>query len=324
MNSKYELFDISRVRTRRLAERQHDLDLSCLIETRPVPVTYPELMDTATGILRARERGAAVILLMGAHVIRSGVQRHLIDLMRRGLVSCLAMNGAGPIHDFELALIGATTESVARYIRDGRFGLWEETGRINAIIGAAAREGLGLGEAIGRTILEGDFPHKDISLLAQAYAMDIPVTVHVGIGQDIIHEHPNFDPAATGACSGRDFLIFAKVMERLGGGVLMNFGTAVMGPEVALKALAITRNVLASDGRHLGAFDTLVCDLRRLPDNISAPPPHGEPDYFFRPWKSLLVRTLEGGGLSRYVCAPHRETIPQLWTAIAQAKKGAL
>ena len=134
-------------------------------------------------------------------------------MMRTGLLSHLAMNGAGPIHDWELALIGATTESVARYIRTGEFGLWHETGRINDAIAAAA--GLGLGEAVGRAILDGPFPHKDISVLAQAVRLGVPVTVHVGIGYDIIHQHPNCDGAALGRASYQDFLIFAQAVRGL-------------------------------------------------------------------------------------------------------------
>src|SRR5919109_120076 len=139
----YPLFDRSRLRIRPLAERDHDLNVAHVLR-----------------LVAARQAGAARILMMGAHVLRAGVQRHLIDLLERGLIDHVAMNGAGPIHDWELALIGATTESVARYVSSGEFGLWHETGRINDVIRAAARDGLGLGEAAGRAILTGDFPHK--------------------------------------------------------------------------------------------------------------------------------------------------------------------
>src|SRR5262249_4637750 len=161
----------------------------------------------------------ARILLMGAHVLRAGVSRYLIDMMERGLLSHIAMNGAGPIHDWELALIGATTESVARYVRTGEFGLWQETGRMNEAICDGARQGFGLGEAIGRSILNGPFPRKDLSVLAAGVRLRIPVTVHVGIGYDIIHEHPNCDGAALGQTSYQDFLIFAEAMRKLEGGV---------------------------------------------------------------------------------------------------------
>ncbi|MFM7150726.1 MAG: hypothetical protein ACKO23_12865, partial [Gemmataceae bacterium] len=196
----------------------------------------------------ARERGAARILMMGAHVIRAGVARHLIDLMERGLLTHLAMNGAGPIHDYEFARIGATTESVPRYISSGQFGLWRETGEMNDIVRQGARQGMGLGECLGRAILDGPFPHKETSVLAAAVRLGVPVTVHVGIGQDILHEHPNCDGAAFGATSYQDFLVFTQSVAGLEGGVMLNFGTAVMGPEVYLKALAMSRNVAHQQG----------------------------------------------------------------------------
>src|SRR5262245_39979679 len=160
---------------------------------------------------------------MGAHVLRAGVARFLIDLMERGLISHIAMNGAGPIHDWEFALIGATTESVARYIQTGEFGLWHETGRMNDVIREGARANRGMGEALGRAILDGPFPHKEVSLLAAGIRLKIPVTVHIGVGYDIIHEHPNCDGAALGQTSYRDFLIFTDSVARLEGGVLLNF-----------------------------------------------------------------------------------------------------
>ena len=146
------------------------------------------------------------------------------------------MNGAGLIHDYELARIGATTESVARYIRSGEFGLWRETGELNDWIVEAASLELGLGENAGRRILESGFPHIELSVLAAAYRLGVPVTSHVGIGYDILHEHPNCDGASLGEASYRDFLIFARTVQRLEGGVLLSFGSAIMAPEVHLKA----------------------------------------------------------------------------------------
>src|SRR5204863_4504061 len=159
------------------------------------------------------------------------------------------------------ALIGATTEGVARYIQTGEFGLWHETGRMNDVIHDGARNGLGLGEALGRAILEGPFPHKDVSVLAAGVRLGVPVTVHVGIGYDIIHEHPNCDGAALGQASYQDFLIFTEGVTRLEGGVLLSFGSAVMGPEVYLKALAMARNVAHQEGREIRRFTTGVVDL---------------------------------------------------------------
>ncbi len=151
--------------------------------------------------------------MMGAHVIKKGVSRFVIDLLQRGYLTHVAMNGAGAIHDYELARVGATTESVARYIRSGEFGLWRETGELNEVIHEAAALSLGLGENVGRRIEASDFPHKDASIFAAAYRLSIPATVHVGIGYDIIHEHPNCDGEALGAASYRDFLIFTKSVE---------------------------------------------------------------------------------------------------------------
>ena len=247
----FPLFDRSRLRIQPLAQRHNDLDLSVLLPlgTEPPAYDHPALPVLGRRLVEARRQGRARILLMGAHVLRAGVARHLIDLMERGLVDHLAMNGAGPIHDWEFALIGASTESVARYIQTGEFGLWEETGRMNDVIRDGARDGLGLGEAVGRAILDGPFPHKDVSVLAAAARLGVPATVHVGVGYDILHEHPNCDGAALGAASYRDFLVFAQTVTRLEGGVLLNFGSAVMGPEVYLKALAMARNVAHQEGR---------------------------------------------------------------------------
>src|SRR5436309_5988407 len=178
------------------------------------------------------------------------------------------MIGSGPIHDWEFALIGATTESVARYIRTGEFGLWQETGRMNDAVRQGARVGVGLGEALGRAILDGDFPHKEVSVLAAAARLGVPVTVHVGVGYDILHEHPNCDGAALGQTSYQDFLTFTATVERLEGGVLLNFGSAVMGPEVYLKALAMARNGAHQEGRSIARFATGVFDLIPLEGDL--------------------------------------------------------
>jgi hypothetical protein len=261
-------------------------------------------------------------MMMGGHVIRSGVQKYIIDLMTRGYIDCLAMNGSGIIHDFELALIGATTESVARYIQTGEFGLWRETGYLNDIINKAYREdsSVGMGEAVGQAVLEGDYPHKDISLLAAARKLNIPVTVHVGVGYDIIHEHPNCDGAAMGALSFNDFLKFAEVVRNLEGGVIMNFGSAVMAPEVFLKALSMARNVAHQSDREIRHFTTLVGDLYDLPRDYRSETPKDNPGYYFRPWKTMLVRTVADGGRSYYVSGRHEKTIPALWASVNAAE----
>ncbi len=321
MPSRYQQFDRRRLRLAPLSKRRHDLNLNAIMALNVVPIQNKGFTKVARRLQEAKQNRSSRILMMGAHVLRSGVQKYLIDLMERGYISCIAMNGAGVIHDFEFAAIGATTESVARYIRDGRFGLWQETSRINEIIITAARLELGLGEAVGKTILEENFPYKDISILAAAYRMGIPVTVHVGIGYDIIHEMPNCDGAALGAASYRDFLIFARVIENLEGGTALNFGSAVMGPEVYLKALAMARNVAAQEGREIRRFTSVVCDLAPLPPDYSSEPCKENSLYYFRPWKTILVRTVADGGESFYIRGSHNDTIPQLWTALQSGSK---
>ncbi len=318
------LFDRKALSIKPLSQRKHDLDISIIDNTdgtRTLNIDK-KIHIIAKNIIQARAKRSAVVLMMGAHVIRSGAQKYLIDLLERGYISCIAMNGGGMIHDFEFALIGATTEKVAKYIREGQFGLWKETGQINDIINMAYKQdGQGMGEAIGNAIQEGKFPHKDISILATCYRLNIPATIHVGIGYDIIHEHPNFDGAATGETSYRDFLRFTTIMEKLEGGVVMNFGSAIMAPEVFLKALSMVRNVAHQEGRFIKHFTTLVCDLHDLPNDFEKEPPKDSPAYFFRPWKTMLVRTVVDGGESYYIKGKHSDTVPALWSAINEVEK---
>jgi len=313
----YPLFDRSRLRIQPLAQRSHDLDLSAILplNSRLPPFAHPALPVLGRRLAEARRDGAARILMMGAHVLRAGVSQYLIDLLERGLLTHIAMNGAGPIHDWEFALIGATTESVARYIRTGEFGLWEETGRMNQVIAAAARDGLGLGEALGQAILNGAFPHKDLSVLAACARLRIPATVHVGIGYDILHEHPNCDRSAVGQTSYQDFLVLAEAVRKLEGGVALNFGSAVMGPEVYLKALAMARNVALQEGREIRHFTTAVFDLVPLEGDTRQQAPKSDPRYYYRPWKTILVRTVADGGESFYIQGDHAVTLPHLYHA---------
>ena len=319
------LFDRSALKIKPLTERTHDLDRSVVLDMETPAADEPcsEIRTVARNMVAARERGSSIILMMGGHVIRAGVQRFIIDLMARGYISCLSMNGAGIIHDYEFALIGATTESVARYIQTGEFGLWEETARLNDVISQAYRKdpSAGMGEAIGEAMETGDLEHKDISLLAAAWRMNIPVTVHIGVGYDIIHEHPNCDGAAMGALSYNDFLKFAAVVQNLEGGVVMNFGSAVMAPEVYLKALSMARNVAHQEGKEIRRFSTLICDLYDLPANYREESPKDQTGYYFRPWKTMLVRTVADGGEGYYVRGDHRETIPELWAEVNRAEK---
>lgn len=320
MGSKYEVFDRSRLIVKPLAERVNDLPLDhwLPLDSATPPFTDPYLAGIAQQIVNAKKNGSARILMMGAHLLRAGVNRHIIDLVERGFLDHIALNGAGMIHDYELARFGATTESVARYIRTGEFGLWHETGELNDWAAQAAADGLGLGENAGRRILASTYPHKDLSLLAAAYAASVPVTVHVGIGYDILHEHPNCDGAAFGEASYRDFLIFARAIERLEGGVLLSFGSAIMAPEVYLKALAMARNVAHQEGRQIRRFATAVFDLVPIRGDIHDELPKTDPGYYFRPQKTILVRTVADGGESFYFCGDHRATLPALRRAVLE------
>ena len=318
IQSKFKIFDRARLQVRPLAERVHDLQLENWLglDAAAPEFAHPDL-DTVAGLLeQARQRGAARILMMGAHVLRAGVSRHLIDLIERRVIDQIATNGAGAIHDYELARIGATTESVARYIRTGEFGLWRETGELNEIVSEAAREGLGLGENLGRRIAASDFPHRDLSVFAAAYRCSVPFTVHVGIGYDILHEHPNCDGAAFGEASYRDFLLFAHTVERLEGGVMLSFGSAIMGPEVYLKALAMARNVARQEKREIKDFATAVFDMVPIRGDIHRELDKSDPGYYFRPHKTILVRTVAEGGQSFYFRGGHRATVPALRRAL--------
>ena len=316
----YPKFDRSRLRLRPLAERVHDMSLEDVLplDAEVPPFPDPNLEKVAERIAAARRRGRPVILLMGAHVVKQGLSRFVINLMKRGILTHVGGNGACAIHDFELALTGATTESVARYIREGQFGLWQETGRINDAVREGVRRGLGFGEAVGRMIEEGRFPHREVSILAAGYRLRVPVTVHIGIGQDIIHEHPNCDGAALGEASYRDFLVFARSVSQLEGGVFLNYGTAVMGPEVFQKALSMARNVAHQAGQRIERFTTAVFDLLDLGPDWRSEPPKTDPRYYFRPYKTILVRTVQGGGESYYIRGDHRVTLPNLYRLVTE------
>ena len=309
----YPTFDRSRLVLRPLKQREHDMTLDDVLplDAEVAEVEDPRLDTLAERILAAREKDRPVILMMGAHVIKAGLSRFVIDLLEGGLVTCVGMNGAGPIHDYELSLVGATTESVARYIQTGEFGLWEETGRLNEIAKRAADDSIGLGEAVGRAIVQGNLPHRDVSICGTAYRLNVPVTVHLGVGYDITHEHPNCDGAALGAATYTDFLVFAHVVSQLEGGVFLNFGSAVMGPEVYLKALSMARNVARQEGREIRRFTTAVFDLIELGD-IAQEAPKSDHRYYYRPYKTILVRTVADGGESFYFQMDHRVSMINL------------
>jgi len=309
-------FDRSKLEILPLSQRESDLDLSVVMElNKQVDFDNPKLDRLADDITRAKKMGAAAILMYGAHVIRSGCAKFMIKLMEEGYITHFATNGAGAIHDFELSLAGATCESVAKYISEGQFGLWQESGLLNDALKEGCALGLGAGEAVGRYIYENNFPNRDISVLAAAYKNQVPATVHIGIGNDIIHEHPNCDGKVLGEASYTDFLIYAETINKLQHGVFLNFGSAVAGPEVYLKCLAMARNVAKKENREIFDITTAVFDLLPIESegaDYSAAPPKTDPRYYFRPWKTILARTVADGGKSYYIQGNHDKTLPAL------------
>lgn len=323
----FKKFDRSKLNIKPLNERIHDVQLEKVL-TDPygeiLPFEHPALPVLADAIVDARRKHDATVLMMyGAHVIRTGNALCMIELMKKGLVTNFATNGAGSIHDFELAMIGETCESVAKYISEGQFGLWTETGIINDVIKQGAKDDLGWGEALGKYIWENNFPNREKSVLAMGYHLGVPCTVHIGIGNDIIHEHPNCDGAAMGICSYNDFLIYAESINRLENGVFLDFGSAVAGPEVYLKALAMARNVANQEGREINHFHTAVFDLQPIDDSegYDVAPPKTDPRYYFRPWKTILARTVADGGISHYVRGEHNKTVPNLTRLVLERDK---
>lgn len=317
----FDLFDRSRLKLLPLNMRKHDLDLKVMLDpgNPGKGMDHPSIGIIAQRIKTAREKGASVLMMMGAHVLRSGAAPLLIELMKKRLITHFALNGAGAIHDYEFAMIGQTTESVARYISEGQFGLWQETGGLNEAAKWAVKNKTGFGEAVGYAIENGGFKYKEYSLLAAGYRYHVPVTVHVGIGCDIIHEHPNCDGAALGEASYTDFLIYADTVTRLENGVFMDFGSAVTGPEVYLKCLSMARNVAHQEGRKIARFTTAVFDLLPLEgQNVHEAPPKSDPRYYFRPWKTIMARTVADGGESFYVQGQHKDTVANLYRKLTE------
>jgi len=268
------------------------------VERLPGFLAARDLKELTAAMARARRGRKALIWAMGAHVIKVGLAPVLIDLMERGWVSAIALNGAGIIHDFELAYAGATSEDVGSGIRTGRFGMARETGEmLNETIRRGAEEGLGLGAAVGRMIDESDFPYKKWSLLGAAHRLGLSVTVHVALGTDIIHMHPKASGEALGAASLRDFFLFAaQVRELDGGGVFLNIGSAVILPEVFLKAVSLVRN----RGLRLDGFTTAVFDFL----------------HHYRPDQNVVRRPLGKKGKGYYFVGPHEIMIPLLAAAL--------
>ena len=310
MKFPYEEFDLSGVRTYPLRSRKSKASVAgfakpyragagvgAFVASLPDILAGADFKEVVAAIRAAHHGGRGLLWGIGAHVIKTGLSPVVIDLMERGFVSALATNGAGAIHDFEIALSGATSEEVDEALGPGRFGMADETGRLlNAAINDGVEQGRGLGQAIASRIRELTPPHERSSVFAAAARLDIPITVHVGIGTDVIHMHPAASGAALGEGSLRDFRYFVSNVARLAGGVYLNCGSAVVLPEVFLKAVALARN----RGVALDGLTTVNLDFTRL----------------YRPQTNVVSRPVAGIGKGYSLVGHHELMIPLLAAAL--------
>ena len=272
--------------------------------------------ELVSRIKKAKEGGHEIIFSMGAHVIKCGLSPYLIALMKAGYISHISGNGTCSIHDFELAYLGGTSEDVPTAIEDGSFGMWEQTGRwMNEALQQGVKEGYGYGESLGRYIDQNpdNFPYRDDCVLYQAYKLDIPITYHIALGTDIIHQHPIVDFEVIGKASGIDFHKMCYSVAHLDKGVYMNFGSGVIGPEVFLKALSIARNL----GYPTFDITTANFDLIDLGDYRSKIG-YENPQYYYRPRKNIVNRPVSCGGKGWHFCGDHQETIPNLYNKLIE------
>jgi len=310
----YEEFDLSGVTTYPLESRPSKAvaedfaraytkgaGFDAWLDRLPNILAAQDLKAVVARVLRAKRQGGGVIWGFGAHVVKTGLSPILIDLMRRGFVSALATNGAGIIHDFEIAICGATSEDVDENLGPGRFGMAEETGRLlNDAIAQGVKQGLGLGQAVGAHLRGAAPKHVSLSIAAVAAELDIPLTVHVAIGTDIIHMHPSASGSALGEGSLRDFRYFVSNVARLDRGVFLNCGSAVILPEVFLKAVALARN----QGRPLTDLTTVNLDFARL----------------YRPQTNVVSRPTKGIGVGYSLTGHHELLIPLLAAALIESE----
>ncbi|MHB8987743.1 MAG: GSU2086 family protein [Desulfobulbia bacterium] len=251
---------------------------------------FPELVGR---LAASHDNGRPIVVGMGAHVIKVGLNPILIDLMERGIISAIALNGAGIVHDTEIAMVGRTSEEVGDVLGSGAFGAAKETGEVvNAGINLGAKNGQGLGEALGEYLLAQNFPYNTMSLLATAKRLGIPLTVHVAMGTDIVHIHPTANGAAIGQTSHQDFRLFCGLVAELEGGAYLNFGSAVLLPEVFLKALTVARNL----GHVVNNFTTANFDFIR----------------HYRTMTNVVNRPTMGGGKGYNIIGHHELLIPLL------------
>jgi hypothetical protein len=257
------------------------------------------LQDIAAAWVQARRGGRPVLLGMGAHPLKVGLSPVLIDLMKQGLITGLAVNGAVIIHDAEIAMVGRTSEDVDQVLGSGQFGMARETAVfLNEATAWGARVSMGLGEAVGRRLRESDFPYKDLSLMAAAAGQGVPATVHVAVGTDIIHLHPSCNPAALGETTHLDFRLFAAQVSRLAGGLYINLGSAVILPEVFLKALTLARNL----GHQVDPLTTVNLDFVQ----------------HYRPLTNVVRRPTAGSGQGYALTGHHEIMVPLLAALVVE------
>jgi len=278
----------------------------------------PEVNELITKIKKARQNNKPVIFSMGAHVIKCGLSRYLIALMKNGILTHISSNGAGSIHDFELCWLGGTSEDVPTAIEDGSFGMWEETCTwMNDAIKEGATAGYGYGESLARYMEVNPeyFPYINDCVLYQAYRLGLPATYHIALGTDIIHQSPDVDFGAIGITSGIDFRKLCESVAKLDGGVFLNFGSSVIGPEVFLKALSIARNL----GYPAADITTANFDLVDLGDYRSALS-HDDPLYYYRPRKNIVNRPVSRGGKGYHFTVDHKISIPNLYRKLTDTE----
>ncbi|UCE83225.1 MAG: hypothetical protein JSV47_01375 [Deltaproteobacteria bacterium] len=301
------------VRSGRLSERKSKVSLEIIgqvwekgqtlsefLKRLPAVLGAADLREVVQRICKARGQKRTVLLGMGAHPIKVGLAPVIIDLMERSILSGVAMSGAGIIHDAEMALVGRTSEDVATALVDGSFGMSHETADfLNMAIARGRESDRGLGEAVGQALLTDNVPHVEQSILAAGAKLGIPVTVHVALGTDIIHIHPSVNPAATGTATHLDFRIFAGLVASLEGGVYLNLGSAVLMPEIFLKALTLVRNL----GHHVREFTTVNMDFQRQ----------------YRPRVNVVERPTQQGGKGFELIGHHEIMLPLLAAAVIES-----
>lgn len=302
--SKHEEINLSKLKVYSISERESIVDSSLFakkgkvelggfLDALPDILSAKDLKQLITAIRQARDKGRAIIIGMGGHVIKCGLAPLIIELMEAGYVSAIAVNGSVIVHDYEIAFYGQTSEDVSTALADGSFGMAFETSHgINTCISEGSKQSLGLGEAVGKAI-SLSAPHAGLSVLGKAYEYGIPLTVHVAIGTDIIHQTPCADGKAIGDCSLRDFRILCNQVTQLDeGGVYLNIGSAVILPEVFLKALTVARNITGS----VKNFSTAVFDMNQ----------------HYRARVNVMQRPVETGGKGYYFIGQHEVLIPLL------------